>query len=106
MYARSDLNNDVHVSNPVDAERSWHYLHTDRGSVLVGNMYRPPDASDIVIESLRSEIAAFDGKVVGVLLFGDFNVHHRKWLRFSSGNTAVGEAFARILSGIIFAAIC
>ena len=88
---RKHLESMVHVSNSKDAERSWHYLHTDRGIIAIGNCYRPPDAAPIVIESLKNELAAFVGHVVGVILLGDFNIHHRRWLRFSSCNSAIGE---------------
>ena len=66
-------------------------MHFDQGIILVGNFYRPPDAYAESIESLRVELKSYESKVIGVLLMGDFNVHHCKWLRFSNANTSSGE---------------
>ena len=29
--------------------------------------------------------------MLGTIILGDLNVHHRKWLRYSTGNTQEGE---------------
>ena len=77
MYARLGFNCVVHVSDSPDAERTCYFLHADCGIILVGNMYRPPDATPIVIESLWDEFGPFFDKVAGVVLLGDLNIHHK-----------------------------
>ena len=37
------------------------------------------------------EGALYEANSVGSITIGDFNIHHRKWLRFSSKNTEEGE---------------
>ena len=91
LYAKDSCKYIVHASDSEVAERSWHFLHSDQGIVLIGNCYRPPDAAADAIQTLRDEPKEYENKVSGILLVGDFNVHHRKWLRFSNGNTQVGE---------------
>ena len=91
MYARDSCTFIVHASGSEFAERSWHFLHSDQGIILIGNCYRPPDAAPEAIESLRVELKGYENKISGILLVGDFNVHHRKWLRFSNANTPSGE---------------
>ena len=54
------------------------------------------DANPEAIESLRVELKSYESKVIGVLLVGDFNVHHCKWLRFSNANTSSGELLHEI----------
>ena len=96
VYCKSHLDCLVEVCHSEVAERSWMYLHSDHGIILIGNCYRPPDADDICITSLPDEINQHLPHVNGIVLIGDFNIHHRKWLRFSSGNTALGETLKGI----------
>ena len=96
VYCKSHLDCLVEVCHSEIAKRSWMYLHSDHGIILIGNWYRPPDADDICITSLSDEINQHLPHVNGIVLMGDFNIHHRKWLRFSSGNTALGETLKGI----------
>ena len=80
---RQDATNAVHIFNSVDAECSWHFLHLDVGCIAFGNWYRPPGAEDIHITSLRAEMAEMKSEVLGFILIGDINIHHRRWLRYS-----------------------
>jgi len=93
---RRDLDTLVHVSNSESAERSWHLLHLDIGSVAIGNWYRSPNADQVQMSSLRQELAELKGDVIGFLLVGDMNVHHQKWLRHSNSNTPEGAALKDI----------
>ena len=52
--------------------------------------------NDIVFERLHEELKAYSGQISGTIIAGDLNVHHRKWLRFSNANTAVGEDLKRV----------
>ena len=96
MYAKSCFQNIVHDSHSVVAERSWHYLHTDLGPVSIANFYRSPGADDITIHSLVEELKVHAEKSVAILLVGDFNIHHRKWLKFSNANSNIGAVFQSI----------
>ena len=40
---------------------------------------------------LQSEIERLRDDCVGVILLGDINIHHTRWLRFSNRNTELGE---------------
>ena len=55
LFARSDINYSIaHIADSNGFERSWHILHADRGSILVGTWYRPPKPGEIAsIVALR-----------------------------------------------------
>ncbi len=92
VYRRNDFENIVPIESSEAAERSWCCIHTSSGPYLVGNWYRPDDAPDAAITSLRHELEKLLPTHCGVILCGDMNIHHRKWLKFSSrGNTRAGE---------------
>ena len=73
------------------AELIWARVETNRGPFLLVLWYRAPDASDDHTSSLEREFERLSGDYIGAVLLGDFNIHHRRWLRFSSANTALGE---------------
>ena len=92
IYVRSDVSSLVALEQSDSAERSWALLHTNIGSFLVGNWYRPPDDDGSSMQNLGSELERLREDCVGVILIGDVNIHHRRWLRHSSqGNTPLGE---------------
>ena len=91
VYAKSHVHYLVHVKDSVHAERSWVYLHSDQGIFAIAIFYRPPDANDDAILSLRHELAEHVSQVCGIIVLGDFNIHHRRWLRHSNANTPQGE---------------
>ena len=95
-FARHDVHNIVCIKKSANAERAWHYLHLDIGTVAVCNWYRP-GASDIEdIASLQEELSNLKGEVVGIVIMGDCNIHHVRWLRYSNGNTAEGVLLKQI----------
>ena len=91
VYAKNTLSNIALLEHSDGAERSWCILHTHIGAILLGNWYRAPDAGDSSIETLPAELDRLRAEVVGVILLGDINIHHRKWLRHSRENSAIGE---------------
>ena len=92
IFVRSDISNVALLEHAENAERIWAILHTHVGAFLLGNWYRAPDEDGSSIDSLGSELERLRHDCVGVILIGDLNVHHRRWLRFSSqGNTTIGE---------------
>ena len=90
-FERDGLSIAVHLEISVEAERSWLALHTDVGPLLVGNWYRPPDGLATEVSSLAAELEKLCDDYVGVILCGDMNIHHERWLRHSNANTALGE---------------
>ena len=78
------------------AARMWCFLHSNLGMFLIGNWYRPPDDGDTSIAFLAEEMSNLRVDVVGVILAGDMNIHHRMWLRYSRENTAFGEQLLNI----------
>ena len=95
-YARLDVCNIVCVSKSSDAERAWHFLHLDIGTVAICNWYRPGSGGTPHIASIEKEITEYKEEVIGMIIMGDCNVHHRKWLRFSNANTSDGDLLQRI----------
>ncbi len=91
VYAKNSLTNIALLAYSEGAERMWCILHTNVGAFLLGNWYRAPDAGDDSICSLPTELASLRDDVVGVILAGDVNIHHRKLLRHSRENSAIGE---------------
>ena len=66
LYAKSSCNYICHASDSNVAERSWHFLHSDQGIILVGNFYCPADATPEAIDNLRVELKNYESKVIGV----------------------------------------
>ena len=91
VYARSSLADIALVEYIEGAERMWCVLHTNVGALLLGNWYRAPDENDSSIASLQSEILRLRGEYIGVILLGDLNIHHTRWLQFSNSNTSIGD---------------
>ena len=87
---RHDLVNLVFLCHSESCERSWHSIERDSGSIVLGNWYRPP-SEDTCIESLRSELEQVREHAEDVIICGDLNVHHQRWLRVSNSNSAFGE---------------
>ena len=55
--------------------------------------YRPPTTREITsVHSLREEWQLFEGASVVRIIFGDMNVHHPRWLRFSAHTSVEGTA--------------
>ena len=54
------------------AERTWHLLHLDVGSLAIANWYRPPGADELHISTLREELVALRQDVPGYIIMGDF----------------------------------
>ena len=90
-YQREDFNGLVHISNCDYEERSWHFLRLEMETILVANWYRPPASDHDKFERLYAEVAKYYQEVTGVFISGDLNIHHSKWLRFSNGNTGIGQ---------------
>ena len=95
-YARTDIYYIVHVKESANAERMWHFLHLDVGTVAICNWYRPGSGGSDQIASIADELLELREEVIGIIVMGDCNVHHRKWLRFSNNNTPEGELLHRI----------
>ena len=91
IFARVSLVDIALVECIVAAERMWCVLHTNLGALLIGNWYRAPDESGTSIAILKAEIERLRGDFVGILLVGDVNVHHKRWLKHSHSNTELGE---------------
>ena len=90
IFARVSLVDIALVECIVSAERMWCVLHTNLGALLIGNWYRAPDESGTSIAILKAEIERLRGDFVGILLVGDVNVHHKRWLKHSHSNTKLG----------------
>jgi hypothetical protein len=87
---RDDFNGLVHIKNCAVEERSWHFLKVGIETVLLANWYRPGATEHDEFVGLYSEVAEYFQECSGVLIAGDLNIHHKKWLRYSNDNTVVG----------------
>ena len=89
----------VHVSDSGQSERSWHVFHTDIGPILFGLWYRPPGYGEIQkMIGLETELKAWAPCVIGSVIIGDMNVHHKPWLQHSNGIAPEGIALFRMCS--------
>jgi hypothetical protein len=86
---RNDFNQVVHIENSEHEERSWHYLHADPETILLGNWYRPGATIHDGYMHLISEIEMHSAESTGIILSGDLNIHHARWLRHSNGNASL-----------------
>ena len=73
------------------SERSWVTLHTDTGPILVGVWYRPPGEIREELQTLAREVEEYSVGHIGTIVCCDANVHHSRWLKFSDGNTGLGQ---------------
>ena len=75
----------------VDSERCWILTHTDEGPILLACWYRPPCRGNTeCIRAMVEELKVHRQVAVGTAIIGDINVHSRRWLTFSSGETPEG----------------
>ena len=91
VFARDSLANIALLEYVDGVERMWCVLHTHVGPLLLGNWYRPPDEPGDSMDTLVEEIQRLRSDCIGVILIGDINIHHKKWLKHSRDNTALGE---------------
>ena len=93
ILAREDIGNNVaELKKSLEDERTWCSVHTNIGPVLVGNWYRSQDDdAALSMPRCRAELTELMDDHVGCALLGDINVHYRRWLRFSNGNTWQGK---------------
>ena len=58
----------------------------------VGVWYQPPiQGEQATIASFRAEWEDHSNAAPGTILLADLNIHHKKWLRWSYGNSTEGE---------------
>ena len=90
ILKRDDFNGLVHIRNCEDEERSLYFLRLGVDTILVANWYRPGATTHTTFANLYTEMNEFFHDVSGIVIAGDLNIHHKKWLRFSNANTEVG----------------
>ena len=72
-------------------------LHTSCEPFLLITQYRPPHYGEISsIDSLEDELNIFSLDVFGTIMIGDFNVHNKQWLKFSSHDSPEGYALQQL----------
>ena len=86
VYVRNSVANIGLLSYSKTTLRMLCFLHLKLGMFFIGNWYRPPDDGGTSISSLADEMSKLRKDVVGVILAGDMNIHHRMWLRYSREN--------------------
>lgn len=92
VLARDDVENIAELKKSKEDERTWCTIHTSIGPVLLGNWYREPrDDATSSMPRCRSELQELMEDHIGTVLVGDINVHYRRWLRYSNGNTMQGK---------------
>jgi hypothetical protein len=92
-FARSDIAANVtRLHRSDDSERFWIIIHTDQGPYLLGVWYQPPEPGEVqTISALEVEWREHCSAALGTIIVGDINVHHLRWLRYSSRNSAEGD---------------
>ena len=97
VYVRSDVNNAVALFDAPHAERSWHLIQRDSGSIAICNWYLPPNAPMSELESIDAEICRVQELADVVIVSGDLNIHHKSWLKYSREDTPKGRRLKEIL---------
>ena len=59
-------------------------------TILVANWYRPGATVHMTFADLYIEVNEFFDEVSGIVIAGDLNIHHKKWLRYSNADTTMG----------------
>ena len=57
----------------------------------MANWCRPPASDHDKFERLYAEVAKYYQEVTGVVMSGVLNMHRSRRLRFSSGDTGIGQ---------------
>ena len=79
--AREDFNNLVYIEDAREEERSWFFLHIDPEVILVSNWYRPGSTCHDNFEKFSADLQRLAPDATGIIVTGDLNVHHQRWLR-------------------------
>ena len=96
-FCRSDLQVSIaHVYSSTIAERIWHVLVTQAGTVFLCNWYRPGASDNEMITSFRDEYIEYASDSLACIVAGDLNIHSKDWLRFSNANTREGDIMREI----------
>ena len=66
------------------------FLRLGVDTILVVNWYRPGATVHTTFADLYTEVNEFFDEVSGIVIAGDINIHHKKWLRYSNASTEVG----------------
>ena len=91
------------VETSEQAERVWAIAHSDQGPYLLCCWYRPPAPGDTVtIGSLEVEYLRHRNGIMGTIILGDLNVHSKRWLKFSAGESIEGRALAELAGKLGF----
>ena len=78
------------------SERLWLLIHTNQGPFAVCTWYRPPERGEVdSIHTLQEEWEEVKAQCLAAVIIGDMNVHLRRWLRFSNGDSPEGIALER-----------
>ena len=99
IYVRNEFRDVGLLVTSETSERSWATLHTKVGPILLGVWYRPPDEHQDELIHLERELEHHQRGHVGTFLFCDANVHQKRWLKFSEGNTSIGQKLKDICDG-------
>jgi len=78
------------LKNSDEEERSWHFLNLGIENFLLANWYRPGATDHDGFVKLYDELSEHFHQCLGILIAGDLNIHHKKWLRYSNDNTQIG----------------
>ena len=93
VHARASIASNVTLfETSAVSERMWFQMHSNNGPYLLCCWYRPPVQGEVAsITSFMKELSLMRQQVIGTLLVGDLNLHCRRWLIHSAGNTCEGE---------------
>ena len=98
VYALRSISDRIaEVEKSDSSDRVWLVLHADTGPYLIGVWYRPSDPGEIdSIKAFDEQRQRLSVDALGSILVGDLNVHHVRWLRYSSRNSTEGELLRNI----------
>ena len=89
IFVRSDIANVTFLQHGSAGETSWLLLHRDTGTIALCNCYFPPTCLPKDFHLFSNDIDKMHDKADYVFISGDFNVHSKSWLHFSSGDNAL-----------------
>ena len=90
-FVRKDVKNMNFLCNFPDAERSWHIIYRDSGSIALCNWYHSPSEDLRAIDTLPAEHEEMSKHADAFCIAGDLNVHHASWLRYSRCDSVKGS---------------
>ena len=99
IYAYQALNNVASYFGSSDAGDIFVFFHTNFGTFDIVNWYRAHRAGDASIISPPAVLTSVRSDAVSLIIAGDVDIYHRKWLGYLHDSTAMADRLWNFCNG-------